>query len=239
MFAVKDVDFVVVTKNYKSKNDGYRFDKKLINDQRYKQVNGSNIGSVLINYRIACKQVFPIVVDLKSKSVDLYNKTTKTNNNSIFNNSKLPSVELQYIDWDDSLTKATLYFTNHISIVIDKDTVKLTSQKQSKQYRLSSFKSIFTHDKPTSWPTTLKNNTKEIKTILTRYNTTNKLNGVVKTVDDFETAYQELQPNQQTDSVVVLKTIRRLLDTLAVDNPTIMMYYLLSKQPIKTNVVMM
>ena len=230
-FKLKDVDCVLVAKSYRSKADQFNYDKKIINDRRYKQSNSSKIINTILYYRLLNKQIIPIKIDQNNSTVCLWDPNSKLKNDKLLQ-TKNPKFEIQSINWDSTLTTATINFNNKHQIKIDVNGVDVSNDKQTIQYRLEQFKTVLTRDNTTSWPNTFKDDTNQIKTILTAFDTNCQLNGVTKSVSDFETVYQELQPQQQIDAATVLKIIRRILDTIAVDNCTILLYYLLCKQPI-------
>ena len=226
-YKLNNVDVLLETKSYRSKSDQFNYDKKVINDRRYKQPNQSKIISTLLDYRLRNKQLIPIKFSETNKEPIVWNPVLKLKVNNQF--QTIPSFELQYIDWDASLTSATLVFNNKLSIEIELNSVTLKQDTTTKQYRLSSFNTVLTTDSTLNWPSTFKNNTTVIKTILNGFNIENRINGIATAVDKFETTYQELTEQQQKDSVGIFKTIQRFIDTIAVDNVDILLYYLLRK----------
>ena len=235
MFKIKDVDLILVSKSYRSKADQFNYDKKIINDRRYKR---DKIISTILYYRLINKQIIPININILSTGVYVWDPNTKLKADKILL-TKIPTFRIENINWDSTLTSANIAITDKRSITITPDNIVVNNQKTSVQYQYNAFQQVLTHDTTVSWPATFKDNTTMIKTVITAFDASCKIDNVVKTPNDFETVYQELQPEQQQQAVTVLKIIRRILDTFAVDNPTVLMYYLLSKQPSKCSVVYM
>lgn len=235
LFKIKDVDLILVSKSYRSKADQFNYDKKAINDRRYKR---DKIISTILHYRLINKQIIPININIPSNGVYVWDPNTKLKVDKILS-TKIPTFKIESINWDSTLTSANIAITDKRSIVVTPDSIVVDNQKMSVQYQYNAFQQVLTHDTTVSWPATFKDNTTMIKTVITAFDTSCKIDNVVKTPNDFETLYQELQPEQQQQVVTVLKIIRRILDTFVVDNPTMLMYYLLSKQSSKCSVVYM
>lgn len=232
-YKLNNIDILLEAKSYRSKSDQFNYDKKIINDRRYKQPNQSKIISTLLDYRLRNKQLIPIKFTETNKDPIVWNSALKLKVNNQF--QSIDTFEIQYIDWDRTLTSATIVFNNKLTIAIDSNTVTIKQDTTTKQYRLSSFNTLLTTDSTLNWPSTFKNNTTVIKTILNGFNIENRINGIVTAVDKFETTYQELTEQQQKDSVGIFKTIQRFIDTIAVDNVDILLYYLLSNDSSRLN----
>ena len=226
-YKLNNIDILLEAKSYRSKSDQFNYDKKIINDRRYKQPNQSKIISTLLDYRLRNKQLIPIKFTETNKDPIVWNSALKLKVNNQF--QSIDTFEIQYIDWDHTLTSATIVFNNKLTINIDSNNVTIKQDTTTKQYRVSSFNTVLTTDSTLNWPSTFKNNTTVIKTVLNGFSTDNRINGVAATVDKFETMYQELTEQQQKDSVGIFKTIQRFIDTINVDNVDILLYYLLRK----------
>lgn len=226
-YKLNNIDILLEAKSYRSKFDQFNYDKKIINDRRYKQPNQSKIISTLLDYRLRNKQLIPIKFTETNKDPIVWNSALKLKVNNQF--QSIDMFKIQYIDWDRTLTSATIVFNNKLTINIDSNNVTIKQDTTTKQYRLLSFNTVLIADSTLNWPSTFKNNTTIIKTILNGFSTDNRINGVATTVDKFEAMYQELTEQQQKDSVGIFKTIQRFIDTINVDNVDILLYYLLRK----------
>lgn len=227
-YKMNNVDILLEATSYRSKADQFNYDKKLISDRRYTQPNNNKIINTILNYRLTNKQIIPIRLSQTNNDPYVWNPSTKTIVRDRF--KKDDDFKVQSINWSTTLTEATINLSNHFAIVVNKDVVIIKHKQTTNQYRLSSFKSFLTTDSTVNWPSTFKNDTTRVKTILINLSTINQINGTVRTVDQFETVYQELSETQQTDSAAVFRIVQRIFDTFAVDNIAILCYYLINKQ---------
>lgn len=223
-----NVDTVLVANSYVSRSDGFGYDKKLLSNVRYSKPSYSKITNVIIDYRLANKQMFVIKFDYdNNKGVQIIDTDTKLPVKSLPNNKVQHSV--QYIDWNETLTGCTVVFNDNFEIMLNIDQVTITDGKRSKQYGVNTFKSSLLSDKSINWPTTLKDNTNAVITFLNGLNTNLRYNHNTTIVSKFETIYQELSEEDQTNAVTMFKLVKDLFYTLSVDNVSILLYYLVNK----------
>ena len=223
-----NVDGVLVANSYVSRSDGFGYDKKLLSNVRYSKPSYNKITNVIVDYRLANKQMFVIKFDTDNNNgVQIIDSDTKLPVKSLPNNKIQHSV--QYIDWNETLTGCTVVFNDNFEITLNVDTVTVTDGKRSKQYGVNTFKSSLLSDKTISWPTTLKDNTNVVITFLNGLNTNLRYNHNTTIVSKFETIYQELSEQDQTNAVTMFKLVKDLFYTLSVDNVSILLYYLVNK----------
>ena len=223
-----NADTILVANSYVSRSDGFGYDKKLLSNVRYSKPSYNKITNVIVDYRLANKQMFVIKFDTDNNNgVQIIDSDTKLPVKSLPNNKIQHSV--QYIDWNETLTSCTVVFNDNFEITLNVDTVTVTDGKRSKQYGVNTFKSSLLSDKTISWPTTLKDNTNVVITFLNGLNTNLRYNHNTTIVSKFETIYQELSEQDQTDTVTMFKLVKDLFYTLSVDNVSILLYYLVNK----------
>ena len=223
-----NADTVLVANSYTSRSDGFGYDKKLLSNVRYSKPSYSKITNVIIDYRLANKQMFAIKFDIdNNRGVQIIDSDTKLPVKSLPNNKVQHSV--QYIDWNETLTGCTVVFNDNFEIMLNIDQVTITDGKRSKQYGVNTFKSSLLSDKSINWPTTLKDNTNAVITFLNGLNTNLRYNHNTTIVSKFETIYQELSDEDQTNAVTMFKLVKDLFYTLSVDNVSILLYYLVNK----------
>lgn len=223
-----NVDTVLIANSYTSRSDGFGYDKKLLTNIRYSKPSYSKITNVIVDYRLANKQMFAIKFDPdNNKGVHIIDSDTKLPVKSLPNNKVQHSV--QYIDWNETLTGCTVVFNDNFEITLNLDQVTITDGKCSKQYGVNTFKSSLLSDKSINWPTTLKDNTNTVITFLNGLNINLRYNHNTTIVSKFETIYQELSEEDQTNAVTMFKLVKDLFYTLSVDNVSILLYYLVNK----------
>lgn len=232
-FKMTGVDFVLVNKSYRSKQDQYNTDKKTISDKRYSS-QSNKIISTVIDYRLKNKQIIPIKLDESVNIPTVWDKARKTKIANYFPTHEVQH-EISYVDWSANMLKATIMINDNFNITITPETINIRQLNTSKNYSYTAFKSFLTADSTAGWPNTFKDDTTRVKTILDGYNTINKVNGISKQSRDIETIYQELSENDQVSAVNVMKTVQRVIDTFAVDNPSIWLYYLIDRYPNQLN----
>lgn len=239
VFDLKNVDWVLCTKSYLSKTDKLIHDKKTINDRRYRQSNNSKIVNTILHKRLAEKHVLPIRFDIKANSVYVWDNNSKVKNNTILT-TQFPVFAIQGIEWNSSLTTATINLGSKYSIVVKPTAVDVIANTTSKSYGYNAFKGFLVTEQKTTWPTSFKNNTNQFKNVLAQLNTKISINKNVNTIDGLERVYQELDAQSQIDCVSVLRMVCQIFDTLGVDNIDVFVYYLLGKDSNeKPNVIIM
>lgn len=232
-FKLTGVDFVVINKSYRSKQDQYNADKKTISDKRYSS-QSNKIISTVIDYRLKNKQVIPIKLDESTIIPTVWDKVRKTKVANYFPTHNIKH-EISSIDWTSDLSKATISINDNFEIIIKPDIITIKQLNRSKSYSYTAFISFLTTDSTSSWPNTFKDDTTRVKTILDGYKTNIKINGISQQSSTFETVYQELSESGQVVATNVLKLVQRVIDTFAVDNMSVWLYYLVSNDSNQLN----